>query len=184
MQQIPCTEVLPHVPGTFLNIWHSFKCLSAIKLMKPKMISEPVPPRLPFPSALLLVSYYIMVRIQREAWVQVLALTLTSWVTLDKFFFPSPNLSFLISKTLTIIVPHSRGHCEVKVRSGTHLSAATSRWSQLSNGSHWPWHQLRWHDPLSGRYMKAVPLRTDEQYFLSTGSSFFPTKNLSYELFL
>lgn len=41
--------------------------------MKPKMISEPVPPRLPFPSALLLVSYYIMVRIQREAWVQVLS---------------------------------------------------------------------------------------------------------------
>lgn len=127
-------------------------------------------------------TYFIIVRIQRLAQLQVPILP--SSETLDKFFFPSPNLSFLISKRLTIIVPNSQGHCEGQVKSGTHLRLVASKWSQVSNGSRWPPYQQRWNNALYGRSMKTVPSATDKQYFLYMSSNFLPIKNLSYVLFL
>lgn len=135
-----------------------------------------------FPSALIPVSYHIMVRIwQRPGFKSQLCHSPTEWPRASSY---SPLQScFLISKMVKMTVPHSQGYCEGKVRS------VTSQFSgqQVGEARGWQPHAMipaavKW--SLNGHHIKAVSPRADKQDFLYMSSSLFLIKNLSYEPFL
>lgn len=141
--------------STFLNIRHSFHCLSSIKFKKSEMISETSACKVTYSKRCFI--FLLTVRISKEKprFKSQLDIQLSdlTWV-----LFPSPNLAFSSLNPLTVNCPFPQGHGEGRVIR-RRLRAATSRLSVLA-ASAMTSAKVTW-TPWSGDYVKAPPLRID-----------------------